>query len=151
MAQDFKLVSDFVDIARRSMELEDTTILDPTSANPLIMGEWLEMSSTIYGVKRGTVNPSTVPSWAVFAEQGRFETQVLGKVPILFMKPFEADTKIMLATGLAVGDALEVADVTIGSLTRRGLVKFTTGFKVGRVTRLPADNGGYLRFLTMNA
>ena len=53
----------------------------------------------------------------------------------------------MNATGITLGEALEVADVTIATLTRRGLVQFTTGYVVGYATRLPANNNGFLRFV----
>lgn len=151
MALDFNLVSDFVAINRRSFEVADTTLLDPTSANPLILGEWLELNGS-YQVVRGTGNGATGMSWAMFAERGRFETQAIGKVPLLYLNPYEADTKIMDSTGLAVGDPLMVNNVTIGALTKRGLKKQAGGvFIVGRVTRLPAANNGYLRFITVNS
>lgn len=147
MAVYFKLVSEFQTIHRRPFELDDATILNPVSSNPLIEGEFLEFTTTTYKMKRGSATPAAVPSFAYFAEQGRYETQALGKGPFLYLGPYEADTMIMDATGLAVGDSLEVSNVTIGGLTRRGLVKFTTGHKVGYVTRLPTDNRGYLRFI----
>jgi hypothetical protein len=143
----FKLVSEFQTIHRRPFELDDATILNPVSSNPLIEGEFLEFTTTTYKMKRGAGAPALIPSFAYFAEQGRYETQALGKGPFLYLGPYEADTMIMDATSLAVGDALEVSNVTIGGLTRRGLVKYTSGFKVGYVTRLPADNRGYLRFI----
>jgi len=148
MALDFVLISDFVGIQRKSFEVADSTLLDPTSTNPLVLGEWLELTSA-YKMDRGTANGATVPSWVMFAEKGRFETQAAGKVPILWLNDFEADTKVMDSTGLAVGDLLMVNDVTYGSLTRRGLKEQGGGaFIVGRVTRLPASNNGYLRFIT---
>lgn len=146
MSLDFRLVSEFVEIHRRPFELADPTLLDPTIANPLVIGEFLELD-TAYKMGRGTANPSTIPSYCFFAERGRFETQAIQKGPMLYMGSYEADTKVMTATGLGVGDALEVADVSFGGQTRRGLVKATTGHVVGRVTRLPANNGGFLRYI----
>lgn len=150
MSLDFRLVSEFVDIKRRPFELAVPTLLDPTSANPLVLGEFLELDVN-YKMIRGAASPALVPSYCVFAEQGRFETQALGKVPMLYMGTYEAETKVMNATGLVVGDALEVANVTYGGQTRRGLVEFTTGLIAGRVTRLPANNGGFLRFIRVES
>lgn len=144
----FNLVSEFQLIQRRSFELADPTILQPTAAIPLVEGEWLELD-TNYKMKRGTVNPAAVRSFAYFAEKGRYETQVLGKGPFLFVGPYEADTLIFDGTGLTVGAGLEVANVTVGGVVRRGLVLATTGYVVGHVTRLAANNKNYLRFVTV--
>jgi hypothetical protein len=141
----FKLTSEFQTLGRRSFPLADPTILNPTNAQPLVDGEWLQLN-TSYQMARGTVNPAIVPSFAYFAEQGRYETQALGKGPFLYLNSYEADTLIMDATGLVVGDALEVADVTIGGIVRRALQEYTSGLIVGYVTRLPANNNNYLRF-----
>jgi hypothetical protein len=65
----------------------------------------------------------------------------------LYLGPYEADTLIMNSTSLTVGAALEVSNVTVGGLTRRGLVLRTTGYIVGYVTRLPANNKNFLRFV----
>ena len=147
MSLNLKLVSEFQTIQRRPFELVDGTLLNPVASNPLIDGEFLELDATTYRMLRGTANPALVPSFCFFAERGRYETQAIGKGPFLYMGPYEADTKVMDATGLAVGDALEVANVLIGGVNKRALVKATTGYVIGRVTRLPAYNSGWLRFI----
>jgi hypothetical protein len=88
-------------------------------------------------------------SFAVFAERGRSDTQAIGKVPLLYMGAYEADTLIMDATALAHGDPLMVADVTIATLTKSGLKKHGGGAElvVGYVLRLPSQNGQKLRFM----
>lgn len=146
MAIHFKLVSEFQTIHRRPFELADPTILNPTNANPLIDGEFLQLNSA-YQMARGTDNPALVPSFGYFAEQGRYEVQAIKKGPFLYMGWYEADTTVMLATGITLGAPLEVANVSIGGVNKRGLVLRTTGFIVGYATRLPATNGGYLRFI----
>jgi hypothetical protein len=145
MSIHFKLVSEFQTIHRRPFELATPAILNPVDTNPLIDGEFLELA-TSYKMVRGSANPAAVPSFAYFAEQGRYEVQALQKGPFLYMGWYEADTTVMTAAGIGVGDLLEVADVTIGT-TKRGLVKKTTGYAVGFATRLPADNNGFLRFV----
>jgi hypothetical protein len=151
MPINFKLVSDFTMIQRRSFELVDPEILKPANANPLLDGEWLQMHATNHKMQRGSGDAGAdTPSWVWFAEQGRYETQAIKKGPILYLGEFEADTKIFDGTGLTTaGQPLMVADVTIGGLTRRGL-KLRTGTNhiVARVVRLSANNGGFLRFIT---
>lgn len=152
MMINFKLISEFMPLHRRSFEMVDPDILKPIPPGakvPLVDGEYVELNG--YKMERGTVNPAAVPSWVWAAEQGRYETQAIGKGPVLFGGWFEADTLIMDGTGLAIGDALEIADVTVGSYTRRGLQKATTGLVVGRVTRLPANNKNFLRYVRVDS
>jgi hypothetical protein len=146
MSLNFKLTSEFQTIGRRPFELAAPSILNPNDSNPIIDGEFLELN-TAYKMARGAVNPAAVPSFCYFAERGRYETQAIGKGPFLYLGWYEADTKVMLGTGIGVGDALEVADVTIGGIIKRGLVKATTGLVIGYATRLPAYNNGWLRFI----
>jgi hypothetical protein len=149
----FRLVSEFQTLHRRPFALADPTILRPaTSANPLIMGEWLDLT-TAYKMQRGTGDLS-VPSWPYFAEEGRYEVQAIDKGPFLYMGSFEAETMVFDGAAIsAVGQRLYVGDVTYASLTRKGLKGIatpTTEVSIGFVTRLPADNGGWLRFIRDN-
>lgn len=147
MAVNFKLISPFQNIDRRFFNLVDPTILDPTDPDALVEGEFLELNG--YKMQRGTADPSLVPTWAYFAEKGRYEVQSIQRGPFLYLGSYEADTLIMDSTALAVGDKLMVGDVTIGTITRRGLLKAAGvgAVVVGHVTRLPANNKGYLRFV----
>ena len=145
----FKLISEFQTIHRRSFELAVPAILDPNNAQPLVDGEFLELDGS-YKTARGAASPAVVPSFVYFAERGRYETQALQKGPVLYLGWYEADTKIMDSTGLAVGDPLEVVDVTIGGIVRRALKKATTGYVIGYATRLPAANNSWLRFIRNN-
>ena len=154
MAINFKLVSEFQTIHRRSFELADTTILNPNNANPLIDGEWLQLDGN-YKMARGTgPGGAAEPSYCYFGEQGRYETQAIGKGPFLYMGEYEADTKVFDSSGLSttvVGEAMMVDDVTYGALTRKGLkLASSTNYIVGRTTRLSASNNGFLRFRTVN-
>lgn len=144
--RDFRLISPFIAQNRRDLELADPAILRPTAAIPLLQGEWLELN-TSYQLVRGTADPAAVPSWPVFAESGRLDTQTINKVPVLYLNAFEADTLIFDGASLTLGAGLEVANVTYGGLVRRGLQLLSTGLEVARVTRLPANNNGYLRFV----
>ena len=152
MALDFNLTSEFTPIARRSFAMGDATILNPNSVNPLVLGEFLELNLS-YQLIRGAVDGALVPSFAIFAERGRTDMQAIGRAPALFLNSYEADTKIIDATGLVTyGQPLMVGNVTIGALVKRGL-KLHAGAAhvVGFVTRLPASNNGYLRFVRNDA
>jgi hypothetical protein len=149
----FRLVSEFQTLHRRPFELDDPTLLRPaTSANPLIMGEWLNLTDN-YKMERGADDLS-VPSWPYFAEEGRYEVQAIDKGPFLYMGGFEADTMVFDGTAItAVGQPLFVGNVTVSSLTRKGLKGIaapTTEVAIGFVTRLPANNNGWLRFIRNN-
>ncbi len=145
----FELITDPLSLNRRSHVLGGGLSIDPNAANPIIQGEFLEKvgGSAEDVATRGAGTPAAVPSWAVFTERGRTDTQALGKVSLLYGGFYEADTDVMNAAGITLGENLEVSDVTIASLGRRGLVQFTTGRVVGFCSRLPADNGGLLRFV----
>lgn len=147
MVENFRLHSPVEKVERRDFPVADRSILNPNGANPLLDGEFMELDATTPTkvIRAGGLKLS----WAVFAERGRSDTQAVGKVPLLYMGAYEADTLIMDATGLAHGDPLMVDDVTIATLTKSGLKKHGGGadLVVGYVLRLPAQNGNKLRFM----
>lgn len=121
----FVLVTELQMNRRRDFYMADTSLLAPLGANPLLDGEWLELD-TNYKLARGTGvgSPAVFP---VHTERGRYDTQAIGKVNVIMLDNFEADTKICDVTNVVVGDHLIVGDVTIGALTRRGLKRATGG------------------------
>lgn len=146
-APNLTLISEVMPVNRRDMTLTDPTILIPTATNPLLDGEWLEMDSTTYTVKRGTGEAASA-AWPVFSLRGQYDTQAIGKTTLLWMNDYEAQTAIVNTAGLAVGNFLVVADVTIGGLTKRGLIKAAGAGQhmvQGVVTRLPG--GGKVQFI----
>lgn len=145
MVENFRLVTPVERLERKDLSLADPTLANPNGANPLLDGEFLEYDSSYKGVRAGGL----ILSWAVFAERGRSDVQALRKVPVLYMGPYEADTLIMDATAIALGDPLMVDDVTISALTKSGLKKHGGGSElvVGYVTRIPSSNGQKLRFI----
>jgi hypothetical protein len=162
MAQYFKLVSEFQTIGRRTFPFVDETVADPNSARPAIHGEFFQLGTgstkgkMVRGGNNAVATPGTpddegtVPAYCYFAEQGRYDVQALKKGPFLYLHSYEADTKVMDGDGLAVGDALSVFDIdTLGTIVRRGLAKTSAGYTIGYVTRIPADNNGWLRFIRM--
>ncbi len=123
------LITEVQSVQRRDFYVADPDLLNPNNANPILDGEWLSLN-TDYKLVRASSNVAG-PAWQVFAERGRYDTQAIGKVPVLFLGGYEAETSVYTSTGLAVNDPLIVGDVTIGGLTKKGLLK------------LPASTGTY--------
>lgn len=123
----FDIISGLEYTDRRDYNLVDPTILNPTSANPLVDGEWLELDAN-QKLLRGTagglagaesVNTLTFPVWA---ETGRWDTQTIQKVPVIRWAYFEARTALVTNTNCVVGTPLIVRDMTFkGIAGRRGL------------------------------
>lgn len=124
-APNMTLLSPVLPVDRRDFPLADPTILNPVGANPLLDGEWLEFDSS-QNLKRAS-GAGVNPAFAVFSERGRYDTQAIQKVPVLFLGPYHAQTLIFTATSIVAGSPLMVTDVTYQSLTRRGLALATSG------------------------
>lgn len=142
VVENFRLVTPVELVYRKDLTLADRTLANPNGTNPILDGEWLAYDTA----KKAVRSDGTALSWAVFAERGRSDVQALGKMPVLYMGRYEADTLIFDATSLVTGSALQVDDVTYEAQTRSGLVIKAAGLTVGYVTRLPAVNGQKLRF-----
>lgn len=150
MSLNFKLVTPFIDLGVRAFSFADPDILKPSNINPLVDGEFLELNAN-YKLVRGAAAVAPILSFAYFLEQGAYTAQGLGKGPVLMLHGYEADSMIFASGGsFAYGTPLAIGDVTIGTVTKRGLVNVVTpgtDHVVGYVTRAPANNKGWLRFL----
>jgi hypothetical protein len=143
----FQLVTEIQTLTRRDFYLADETLLQPFNANPVIDGEWLVLNSD-YKLARGSGEGTDPNVFPLFTERGRYDTQAIGKASTLFLGMYEAQTKVIDTTGLVLGSALTVQDVTYQSLTRRGLKLDAAGagrVRVGFVSKL--SDGGYVRFI----
>lgn len=142
-----QLISEVLPVQRRDFYLEDATLLNPLNANPILDGEFLQISAN-YKLERGSGTQAT-PAFQVFAERGRYDTQAIGKTVVLYIGGYEAETSVCDTGSLGIGDSLVVVDVTVGVAGKRGLQKVsgTPGpYRVfGYVTRLPG--GGKVRYL----
>lgn len=144
MVVNFELVTEVQSLLRRDFPVADRTLVDPTNANPLMDGEFMNLNAS-YQLIRGA-NQSL--GFALFAEKGRFDVQAIGKVTVLMGGTYEADTRVFTSAGLVLGGKLEISNaVTVDTLTKSGLKVYAAGESVGYVTRLPANNGGRLRFI----
>lgn len=161
----FEPASDILATQRRDFALEDKTLAQPLNAIALVDGEWMVINNS-YKIQRASNvavvgDPATQTSYVLFAERGRYDVQALAvtKMPIVFMGFYEADSRIFDAAAVvgagaaitAAGQPLKVATITIGTRNYSGLVGHGGAADsdpiVGRVTRLPASNGGKLRFV----
>lgn len=162
----FEPVSDILQVHRRDFPLADPTLADPTNSVALVDGEWMVLNSS-YQIARaaaiGSVGAlATLRSFPVFAEQGRYDVQAIAgrKTVVLYLGEYEFDTRIFdasvaLGSGAAITTVLQplkVATVTIGTRNFVGLVGHGGAADAspiqGYVSRLPADNGGKLRFIS---
>lgn len=143
--ENLRLVTPVERVDRKDLVLADRTLASPSNANPLLDGEFLEYDGNKKAIRAG----GDILSWAVWAERGRTDVQALGRVPVLYMGTYEADTLIFDGAALTHGAALMVDNVTIDTLTKSGLRLHGGGAElvIGYVTRLPAINGNRLRFM----
>ena len=162
----FTPVSDILPIQRRDFALADPTLSNPLNAVVLIDGEWVTLN-TSYQILRAsdvtsTSSTATLRSFPLFAERGRYDVQAMSlhKMPILYRGDYEFDTRIFDASntngGAAITTILQplcVGTIVIGTRNFTGLMGHdgtSTNLKpiVGYVTKLPATNGGQLRFIS---
>lgn len=158
--------TDVLQIWRKDLPLADKTLAEPLNAVALVDGEWLTMNSAYQWVRASVVgtpsDPALVRSFPLFLERGRSDRLGMAdrKSTCLFRGEFESDTRIYDAA-LVVGSGaviatvmqpLKVATITLGGRNYSGLVghggSADTNPVVGYVTRLPAVNGGKLRFIS---
>ena len=143
MTTNFELVTEVQGLHRRDFAVADRTLVNPNNANPLMDGEFLNLDSS-YKLIRGADGSFGM---ALFAERGRMDVQAIGKGTVLMGGAYEADTRVFTTTSLTLGVKLQIrASVTVDTLTKSGLANYSSGEVVGYVTRLPANNGGKLRF-----
>jgi len=144
MTVNFELVTEVQGLLRRDFPVADRTLVNPNNANPLMDGEFMNLDSS-YKLIRGA---DASFGFALFMERGRMDVQAIGKVTVLMGNTYEADTRVFTTTSLTLGCKLEIsASVTVDSLTKSGLKLYSAGEVIGYCTRLPANNGGKLRFI----
>jgi len=152
--ENFRLISEFLSLQTRDFTPAVASLMDPTGLRPLIDGEFLIINGAGQAAREGdnnagTADESLIKAWPTFFYKGSYDVQMLNKVPLLWIGNFEAETLIMLATGILQGSALSVRDVAVGGIVYRGLGLATVaGWTMGYAHKLPAVNNGWLRFTT---
>ena len=161
----FEPISDILPVHRRDFPLVDPTLADPLNSVALVDGEWLKIDAA-YKILRASVvtivgDPALVKSFPLFMERGRYDVQAMAerKTMVLWRGEYEFDTRIFdAAVAIGAGAAittimqpLKVATITIGTRNFSGLVGHggagDSNPVIGYTTRLPAANGGKLRFI----
>ncbi len=144
----FELVTELQTLTRRDFYLANSALLNPFDSNPVLDGEWLVIDSD-YKLARGSGEGTDPNVFPVHTERGRYDTQAIGKVNVLMLGMYEAETKIYDSTSLVVGSPLTVQDVTISALTKRGLKLDASGsgrVRVGFVTKLLTGKVRFVHF-----
>lgn len=154
----FEPVSNVLHIQRRDFPLLLPALADPTSANPLVDGEWCSVDAAGKLIRAADIAQSAgtaaaAPSYPCWNEKGRYDNQAMGerKKTVIYLGPWEFDTLIFNPASLALNSLVAAAVVDIDGKKYSGLVANGTlaspgtGITVGLVTRLPAANGGKLR------
>jgi len=162
----FEPVTDILPVQRRDFPLADPSLAQPLNAIALVDGEWMTLNTSYQLLRACTIgtlgNPALLLSFPLFAERGRYDTQGIAgtKMPVLWRGDYEFDTRVFdAAVALSGGAAittilqpLKVACIAIGGRNYSGLVGHggaaDTAPIRGYVTRLPAANGGKLRFIS---
>lgn len=162
----FEPVTDLLPVQRRDFPLADPTLANPLNSVALVDGEWMTLNTSYQLLRASDVgtggDPATLLSFPLFAERGRYDTQGIAgtRMPVLFRGDYEFDTRVFdaaasIGSGAAITlilQPLKVATITIGTRKYTGLVGHggaaDTAPIRGYVTRLPASNGGKLRFIS---
>lgn len=135
-------------VFRRDIEMADSTLLDPTNPLAVNQGEWIALSGSPPKGVKVTAATEKLPM-QVFTQKGDFSSQSIGKVAVIQLHQYEADTDMFRTAGTFVAGVTEltVDDVTVDGATRSALTEAASGNMVHAIcTRAPADNGGKLRF-----
>ncbi len=135
-------------LMRPAMEVADKDLLNPNVASPkvpLMDGEFMQENSE-YKLARAT--DLAAPAYAWMEWRGDMGVQGAGRGAVIKGGTYEADTIMFTSTSLVLHSALMIGNCTVDGLTHTGLILRTaSNWVVGYVTRLPASNGGRLRFL----
>lgn len=158
MKPNFELVTELQTLTRRDFPIADVTLLQPVGANPLLDGEFLELDPN-YKLARapeitgheqvgGTKEGANMAVFPVHTERGRYDTQAIGKVNILMLGMYEAETRVADVSSLVVGDQLTVQTITVdGVAGKRGLKKIVAASGVVVVGIVSKVLTGKVRFV----
>jgi len=136
------------DVYRLDHAVQDATLINPNTVNSYEAGEFLTPNATTGRMERVGATP-VADCYALFTERGDYTSQAIGKVTMLELGDYIADTDMFDdALTATVGLALSVHNATVGAVTRSVLTQAASGEFVHAVVihPLPAGNSGLLRF-----
>jgi hypothetical protein len=147
-----KLVTPINDVHRRDYTLADTTLLDPTEADSLHHGEWMQMNSSAKLARPGSLAEEVKNAYMVFTPKGSYDAQALAKVAVIFSREFEVDTDMFDGGDtFTIGDnvGLTLYDVLGDGVSRMVFTNTLTAdgshYVYGQVTLDPDNNSDMLR------
>jgi hypothetical protein len=144
----FEVIQPTLDrLSRKTLEVDDLQLLNPTYSLALIPGELVQLSS-VYKFKRAT--DAAVPSFFSIEDRGDYGPQAARKLSAIMGGSFEADTIVFSTALTSVGAAVQMGTVNnalSGSVNRAGLVASSGGIILGYVTKVASNNGGLIRVL----
>lgn len=151
-APNFELITELQTVTRRDFPLAAAlqTYLSPTSgADALVDGEWLDLTQVNGQQVLARTNAQKMLSFPVHTEKGRYDTQAIGKVTILMLGMYEADTRVYNDAGggdaIVVGTPLICAVVSNKRVLQGKATPAVTDVVVGYCTKVAA--GGKIRFV----
>lgn len=146
----FEIVNPTLDrLIRRNFEIANPALLDPSQANSLIDGEYMQLDSSYKLIRSADASK---PSFAIIEDRGDYGVQV-HKRPAVVIGTYVAQT-LVYATAIAsspFGTALEVGTVnkaSLGGVNRAGLVARTTGLVVGYIMKPASADGQPLEYIS---
>ena len=158
----FEPVSDIMVLWIRDLPLANPDLANPLNSVAIVDGEWLTLDTNYKWVRATDITSlasiSTLKSFPCFSELGRSDRLGMSqkKTSAIFRGESEFETRIYdSAVGTPITyvmQPLKVRTIVIGTRNFTGLVGHggsgDTDAVVGYVTKLPANNGGKLRFIS---
>jgi hypothetical protein len=144
------------DVFRRDYEMADTDLLDPdhTDDTPLQQGEWVSLDGNGKAV-RCTAGSSANIAFQVFTQKGDYSAQALGKVAVLQLHQYEAETDMYdtnSSTTYAIGQSLTVVEPSAGDEETMSVLTneydIDSDFLVGTVVGVDSS-AGTITFIRM--
>lgn len=146
------ILSNVSSVRRQDFSAADSDLLNPLSTVPLALeqGEWVTFDADGKVIR---VTASVRPSYQAWSPKGDMGAQALGKLSVIFIGDYEAETDMYdSAVTYTIGEPLTAKTVTIDAEDRAGLTNDVTGatdYIVGYVTKVPGDSGK-LRYQKIN-
>ena len=140
---------------RKDLSLNDEDLIDPNETDCLAQGEWVYLNSSNKAIRITGSAPTAQPvAFQVFTQPGDVGAQAIGKVSVLYIGSYEAETDMFYesASDLSAGTELTIDLNTVDGDTqnRGGLDTAASGNFVHAISLIdPDDNSDKLRYLKL--
>jgi hypothetical protein len=151
MPDELTMITPVNDNFRRDVTLLDPTLLDPNEADALVQGEWVSVDNASGKAIRHATSTAR-GAMQVFTPKGDLSGQAIGKVAVLQLHEYEAETTIFDdGFNPSAGDPVTVGTITLDGVGPGPFVglKLPAGGDIiyGVCTKSPTNNNGKLRFM----